>query len=392
MVPALTVAVPASSASASSLTSLRAEAASIAAQINAAGLQEAALSEQYDAATLALAQTRAEVATARREVAAADLRAGQARAVLVAEALNAYMSSGASASAGVAPSSGSLSSANASLLRAEYTQTLAADQADLQDRYTLDSRLAASAETTLTSKEHAQSADVASLASAHVQVVALQQRLQNLEAGVTGRIASLVAQYQAAQRQHQLVLARERFAAWKHAQEVAAQQAAQQAAARAQAAQTQAYTPPAASTPTASGGGGTGGGGGAGGGGAGGGGGAPPVSSAAAIAVRAAESRVGDPYVWGAAGPNSFDCSGLVMWAYAQAGIYLPHYSGAQYADTVHIPMSDLQPGDLVFFANPGQHVAMYVGNGEVVQAPYTGANVEIVPLYSGFVLASRVE
>ncbi|MHB1929873.1 MAG: C40 family peptidase, partial [Acidimicrobiales bacterium] len=118
----------------------------------------------------------------------------------------------------------------------------------------------------------------------------------------------------------------------------------------------------------------------------------PASSSAAAIAVAAALSRVGDPYVWGAAGPNAFDCSGLVMWSYAQAGISLPHFSGAQYADTVHIPMADLQPGDLVFFSNPGEHVAMYIGNGEVVQAPYTGALVQVVPLYSGFTLASRVE
>ena len=81
--------------------------------------------------------------------------------------------------------------------------------------------------------------------------------------------------------------------------------------------------------------------------------------------MAAAESRVGDSYVWGAAGPSTFDCSGLVMWAYAQVGISLPHFSGAQYADTTHIPMSDLEPGDLVFPADPGQHVAMYVGNGD---------------------------
>ncbi len=114
-------------------------------------------------------------------------------------------------------------------------------------------------------------------------------------------------------------------------------------------------------------------------------------SSAASAAVAAAESRVGDPYVWGAAGPSAFDCSGLVMWAYEQAGVSLPHFSGAQFSDTTEIPMSDLQPGDLVFPANPGEHVAMYIGGGDIVQAPYTGADVQIVPLSSFFVLASRV-
>jgi cell wall-associated NlpC family hydrolase len=107
--------------------------------------------------------------------------------------------------------------------------------------------------------------------------------------------------------------------------------------------------------------------------------------------VAAAESRVGDWYQWGAAGPNTFDCSGLVMWAYEQVGISLPHFSGGQYADTTHIPMSALEPGDLVFPADPSQHVAMYVGGGMIVEAPYTGAQVHIIPLSSFFVLASRV-
>jgi cell wall-associated NlpC family hydrolase len=79
------------------------------------------------------------------------------------------------------------------------------------------------------------------------------------------------------------------------------------------------------------------------------------------------------------------------MWAYAQAGVYLPHYSGAQFADTAEIPISDLEPGDLVFPSDPGVHVAMYVGGGMIVQAPYTGADVQEVPLTSYFVLATRV-
>jgi cell wall-associated NlpC family hydrolase len=79
------------------------------------------------------------------------------------------------------------------------------------------------------------------------------------------------------------------------------------------------------------------------------------------------------------------------MWAYAQVGVSLPHFSGGQYADTTHIPMSDLQPGDLVFPSDPSQHVAMYIGGGMIVEAPHTGAQVHIIPLSSWFVLASRV-
>ena len=83
----------------------------------------------------------------------------------------------------------------------------------------------------------------------------------------------------------------------------------------------------------------------------------------------------GVPYVWGGESPAGFDCSGLVAWAYAQVGISLPHYSGAQYDDTTHIPLADIEPGDLLFYGPGGsEHVAMYVGGGSMIEAPYTGA------------------
>lgn len=113
-------------------------------------------------------------------------------------------------------------------------------------------------------------------------------------------------------------------------------------------------------------------------------------ASGAALAVQTALAQVGKPYVYGAAGPSSFDCSGLVMYAWAAAGKSLPHFSGAQYGDMTHVSMSALQPGDVVFFADPGQHEAMYIGGGKIVEAPYTGANVRVESMYSQFVLAGR--
>ena len=99
---------------------------------------------------------------------------------------------------------------------------------------------------------------------------------------------------------------------------------------------------------------------------------APPVGRGAAGAVAAALSRVGAPYVWGAAGPTAFDCSGLVVWAYAQVGISLPHYSGAQYLATTRISASQLQPGDLVFYGPGGsEHVGIYMGGDQLVQAAH---------------------
>ena len=96
----------------------------------------------------------------------------------------------------------------------------------------------------------------------------------------------------------------------------------------------------------------------------------PPPGSGASGAVAAALTRVGSPYVWGAAGPTTFDCSGLVVWAYRQVGINLPHYSGAQYQTTTRISASQLQPGDLVFYGPGGsEHVAIYIGGNQLVQA-----------------------
>ncbi len=102
-------------------------------------------------------------------------------------------------------------------------------------------------------------------------------------------------------------------------------------------------------------------------------------------------TRLGDPYVYGDAGPSTFDCSGLVMWSYAQVGISLPHYSGAQFSSGTHISLAQLQPGDLVFPADAGEHEAMYIGNGQVIEAPYTGAVVHITGLSSFFVQAVRI-
>jgi cell wall-associated NlpC family hydrolase len=109
-------------------------------------------------------------------------------------------------------------------------------------------------------------------------------------------------------------------------------------------------------------------------------------------ALRAALTRVGDPYVWGAAGPSAFDCSGLVMWAYAQVGISLMHYTGDQWNEGEHISRDQLEPGDLVFFFSDLSHVGMYVGNGLMVDAPTYGIPVHVEPIYwSAFAGAVRI-
>ncbi|GHA99359.1 NlpC/P60 family protein [Streptomyces tendae] len=102
-----------------------------------------------------------------------------------------------------------------------------------------------------------------------------------------------------------------------------------------------------------------------------------PASGRAGAAFAAAQGKIGTPYVYGATGPSSFDCSGLTSWAYAQAGVGIPRTSQAQANYGTRISsMSDLQVGDLVFFFSDLHHVGLYAGNGQVLHAPRTGTNV----------------
>ena len=111
----------------------------------------------------------------------------------------------------------------------------------------------------------------------------------------------------------------------------------------------------------------------------------PPIvggSSKAQRALALALAQRGKPYVWGAAGPSTFDCSGLTMWAYGKVGINLPHYTGSQWNSGTHISsVSQLQPGDLVFFYSDLHHMGMYIGNGMMVHAPHTGDVVRVAPM-----------
>jgi cell wall-associated NlpC family hydrolase len=104
----------------------------------------------------------------------------------------------------------------------------------------------------------------------------------------------------------------------------------------------------------------------------------PTVNTIGAQALRWALRARGSSYVWGAAGPHAFDCSGLVLWAYAHVGISLPHLAAAQYNMGIHVGRNQLQPGDLVFFYSDIGHVGLYIGNGLMVDAPDFGEVVQV--------------
>lgn len=376
-------------ASADQLANDQAEAQYLANRIATVGMQESALGEQYDNAMATLAAANGRVAAASRALAHAHRAQATTVTLLQQDAIDAYVGGGPQAAL-----SGSLPAQdpNDALLRQEMAQTFASQQSDALDSYQEAADNYTTARQALEAARNSDARQLARLDKSRQQVQAAEDQLISLQSQVKGQIATLVYQIQQAkmaaeQRAEAALLAQEQAQAAAAAQAQAQAQAQAEAQQEAQARQEQAAAEAAAATtttqpsnqsadyvPTP----------------------ATPqipgVSAAASIAVSAALSRVGDPYVWGAAGPDEFDCSGLVMWAYAQAGVYLDHYSGAQFSETVQIPMSDLEPGDLVFPADPGEHVAMYIGNGEIVQAPYTGANVQVVPLDSFFVYATRVE
>jgi cell wall-associated NlpC family hydrolase len=104
----------------------------------------------------------------------------------------------------------------------------------------------------------------------------------------------------------------------------------------------------------------------------------PQTTKAMSLAL----AQIGKPYVWGGTGPDTFDCSGLMQWSWANAGISIPRVADDQQSWTTPIPISQVQPGDLVFFGDPAHHVGMYIGNGLMVEAPHTGANVQLSTIW----------
>ena len=117
---------------------------------------------------------------------------------------------------------------------------------------------------------------------------------------------------------------------------------------------------------------------------------APNPSGSVKDAIAYAKEQLGKPYQWGAAGPGTFDCSGLTMRAWAQGGKSLPHYSVAQFYQSTRVSMADARPGDLLFWSSNGSpsgihHVALYLGGGQFIEAPHTGANVRYNSIYTWY-------
>jgi len=339
-------------ASADQISDAQSQAAAVTAQLNAAQAQIAALTGQVNQADFKLNQLAGQIATSQDQMAKDQHEVATDQGQLRTQAITDYTSSGTSNTA----TQLFTSNVNTSGIRSEYSSIATGNvTSTIAHLHTAQAELAATQASLEQQKSQAQS-ERSNLASAQNQASSLAAKDKSTLASVDANIQSLVAQKQAAEAAAQLAAQQAAFN--QKIQQAKAVQAQAQAAATHTGGQTNSAYSGGTITPMPP---------------------PPPLSAGAAGAVQAAEREIGVPYVWGGTTPAGFDCSGLVMWAYAQVGIGLPHFSGGQFAATTHISMANIQPGDLLFYGPGGSdHVAMYVGGGSMIEAPYTGAFVSI--------------
>jgi cell wall-associated NlpC family hydrolase len=327
---------------ADNLEGVQAEATQITAQIQAQGQKLAVLSENYDQDQIRVQQLDQQVAQTQGQITTTKAQVDSARGQLRQLAIKDYTSGNTTDGLDQLFTPNGERSAAAQ----EYEQVASASVSGAIDRLNQSESELSAQETTLQSTESQARATLASAQSAREGAQAELARQQTTLSKLKGRIAILVAKKQAA--------------------EAAAQAAAFQARIAASQLSNGAGLGPVPAVP--------GGGG--------------------AEAVAAAESQIGVPYIWAGATPGvGFDCSGLTMWAWAHAGVSLSHSAAAQYSESVHVPLSDLQPGDLLFYQEGDTigHVTMYVGPGQMVQAMETGTNIQVTGIWtSGLVGAGR--
>ncbi|HWL90422.1 MAG TPA: NlpC/P60 family protein [Actinomycetota bacterium] len=307
------------------------------AQQRLAGLEHdfEALAEQYNDAKYRLSLTERKLAEVREQRESAERQAKGAEERLADRAVQAYLGTGSQVD-------GLLGAETIAEFsdRLEFMGAVAEGDAQIA-RFAMNARQEA---------DWAAQRFAETLAERQRQVASIEDQLDRLDSMIDEQ-ASLY---------EQLNEDRQEYLAYVEAQRVALEQARQQAAQQG---------PPDTTGDSAGSGGYT-----------------PPVNaSAAQIAVSAALSVQGTQYVWGSADPSvGFDCSGLTSWAWAQAGVSIPHSSAAQYSALPHVPLGSVQAGDLIFYYSPISHVALYIGGGQIVHArhPGPGGQVQVQSMY----------
>ena len=335
----------------------KAEAARIAAELEAKGRQAEILTEQYNAARIKAGTAESGAAKAAEQLAAADAAMARSQAALKRSAVQAYMHGG------FLPLTQNAASSKDALdlsIRHKYVNVVAERQTDALRALRVARE---DAERRRAELEDAMQASRQALAAAEgkrkaaAAAVAAQQAVL---AQVNGELSTLVA-------------AEQRRKADEEARRVRAALAARQAtpdtssrsAGPTPASPLNRSTGTAPANPP------------------------PPPNAGAAKAVEEAKRQLGKPYQWGGAGPDTFDCSGLTAWAWKAGGKTLSHYTGAQYNETARVAIKDLQPGDLVFFGSDLHHMGLYVGNGTMIHAPQTGDVVKYSTIYRSDLMES---
>ncbi len=347
------------------ISSAKAKAAAIESQLTQAQDEMSALSQQYDEAKYHLSQITSSIATTQANIANDEKQVAKDKATLSKAAVANYISNG-SAAAQNPIFSGNEETLGATTMYnkiAEGDISLAVD-----NLHTAESQLNAQQNQLQGEQTQAQNQVSVEQNAVAQNQQAIQQQQQALSQE-QGQIAQLVQQQQQAEAVAAAKAAAAKLAAAKAAAAAVPVATHQQSASGG-------GTAPAAVSQAAP----------------------PPTAAGGAGAVQAAMSQIGVPYVWGGESPKGsaspgFDCSGLTAWSWGQVGVGLPHFSGAQMADSAPVPISDLQPGDLLFYGPGGDtHVAMYVGPGQMIEAPFTGASVWVTSLRLGgnFVGAGR--
>lgn len=343
-----------------SISELRARAREVAAELEKLHERSEHLDEAYLEAKYEVSQLKEELGAKQAAVAAAEAQLAEHRSAAKHYAIEAFVSGGTFDPV-LMPADETTDVSN----RSTYLESLQGDRADVVDEIRAARLSLTEEQRKLDAAKAKIDRKVASIEKTRVELEATITKQQALEDSLNGRLAEAVAAEQAR-------LEAEREAAAERAARAAAERAAQ-AAARAAAPipprrriepQEASGTPPAAKPrvelPDPG-----------------------PVSPGVATAIAAAKSQLGVPYRWGASSPGrGFDCSGLVMYAYAQAGRSLPHSSRALFAMTQRISADQLQPGDLVFGGSPVHHVGLYVGDGMMIHAPQTGDVVKVSSIY----------
>jgi cell wall-associated NlpC family hydrolase len=348
-------------AAADPIADKKAEAARLAARLEEEAVRVSMLTEELNAARVAAERLAADLAAAEAGVAAAKERVAAVRARLKGQAVDAYVQGGGLRSVELLVGGGE---ELAELpVRATYLRTATSAALDTLDALHDERARLEEEQIRVAAARGAADEALAAVESRHVDARAAVRRQEATLATVKGELTELVAAEERrraeeeARRVQAELEARRREAA---AREAAAREAARRETARSQ--------PPSARATTTDPNAGSG-----------------PAASGAAAAVEEARRQLGKPYQYGAAGPDTFDCSGLTQWSWKAGGKALPHSSRAQYGATSRVALPNIKPGDLAFFGpsvSGIHHVGIYVGDGRMIEASRTGTPVRYASIY----------